>query len=180
MRSLLALGLLTAATLLAVWPASSRSQPAPEVLALPNMPRTASYSVFGQPMQPRDPELAALCDAEVGAAREVNRLTAEYSKTEGNEARTKIKDKLAAALEKQFTAQQKRRELELARVEAQVKKLRELMKKRDEQRKTIIDNRLDQLVREADGLGWTPPPVRQPGNGGFAPLSVSPKGAKVN
>jgi hypothetical protein len=32
------------------------------------------------------------------------------------------------------------------------------MKKRDEERKTIIDKRLDQIVREAEGLGWSPPP----------------------
>jgi hypothetical protein len=106
----------------------------------------------------RDPELNKLLVAESNAEREVSGLVREYSRKEDDKERAKIKEKLSAALSKQFEAQQKRREHELAKVEAQVKKLRELMKKRGEERKTIIDRRLDQLMREAEGLGWTPPP----------------------
>jgi hypothetical protein len=44
--------------------------------------------------------------------------------------------------------------------------LREIMRKRSESRQTIIDKRLDQLLREADGLGWTlPPGTTAPRNG---------------
>jgi hypothetical protein len=106
----------------------------------------------------RDPELSKLLSAESSAEREVNGLVAEYSRKEDDKERAKVKEKLSAALSKQFDLQQKRREHELAKVEAQVKKLRELMKKRGEERKAIIDRRLDQLMREAEGLGWTPPP----------------------
>jgi hypothetical protein len=168
-RTSLALGMLVALSLFAVWPAASQTtsafaQPRAEVAQNPWANHIGQYGYTGQP---RDPELAKLIDVEVTAEREVGRLTKEYAKTEGNEARTKVKDKLSAALVKQFDAQQKRRDLELDRVEKQVKKLRDLMKKRDEERKTIIDRRLDQLVREADGLGWAPPAVRQPGSGNY-------------
>jgi hypothetical protein len=167
-RTILALGVLVIAALFAVWPASGQqTTPAPlvEVPQLAN--HQLAYGMLGG--RPRDKELAKLIDAEVSAQREVSRLTTEYGRTEGNEARTKVKDKLSAALVKQFDAQQKRRELELSRVEAQVKKLRELMKKRDEERKTIIEKRLDQLVREADGLGWAPPPAVSAPNGAQYP-----------
>jgi hypothetical protein len=163
-RTSLALGVLIAGTLFVAWPAASQS---PFTQAQPNLDLAANVFQPGHGWNPRDPELAKLINAEVTAEREVNQLKGEYAKTEGNEARTKVKDKLNAALSKQFDAQQKRRELELDRVEKQVKKLRDLMKRRDEERKKIIENRLDQLVREADGLGWAPPVVRQPGNGNY-------------
>jgi hypothetical protein len=99
-----------------------------------------------------------LLTGEATAAREVASLVAAYGKTEDKDERKKIETKLATALANQFDLQQKRRELELSRAEAQMKKLRELMRKRTEERKTIIDKRLEQLVREAEGLGWAPPP----------------------
>jgi hypothetical protein len=116
-----------------------------------------TFNPFGQ-SQPRDPEMAKVVGDEVSANREVQGLMRDYKRTENADERDKIKTKLTAALAKQFDAQQKRRDLELARVEAQLKKLRELMKKRGEERKTIIDRRVDQLVRDAEGLGWAPPP----------------------
>jgi hypothetical protein len=112
--------------------------------------------------QSRDPELDKLMTLEAKAGQEVDGLVAQYGRVE-EAARAKLKEKLASALAKQFDAQQKRRDLELARVEARLKKLREVMRKRGEERKTIIDKRLDQLVREAEGLGWSPPPgLRSP------------------
>jgi hypothetical protein len=112
------------------------------------------FSVSGK----KDPELDKLVAAEAEAAREVARLVADYKGTEDDGERAKLKAKLSAALTKQFEQQQKRRELELARAEEQLKKLRELMKKRGEEKKTIVDKRLDQVVREAEGLGWSAPP----------------------
>jgi hypothetical protein len=86
-------------------------------------------------------------------------LVAAYGQAEDDTKRGEIKDKLAKALEKQFDAQQKRRDHELKLLDEQLKKLREWMDKRTNERQTIIDKRLEQLVREADGLGWTTPPL---------------------
>jgi hypothetical protein len=148
---MLAIGLATCAAF-SVSPATGRQAPATEVpsAAQPNYPLMGGG--------PKDPELDKLLAAEAAAAREVTKLLGEYKKTEEEAERTKIKAKLSEALTKQFEQQQKRRELELTRAEAQLKKVRELMKKRGEERKTIVEKRLDQLVREADGLGWTAPP----------------------
>lgn len=104
-----------------------------------------------------DPELNKLLGVEGNLERETAGLVEEYARTEDEAQRSKTKAKLAATLEKQFDQQQKRRDLEVARIEAQLKKLREIMRKRAESRQTIVDKRLDQLLREADGLGWTPP-----------------------
>jgi hypothetical protein len=114
--------------------------------------------------KPGDAELHKLMQLEGKGEREVASLLEEYGRTESETQRGKIKGKLAEVLEKQFDLQQKRRDLEVARIEAQLKKLRDLMKKRSEARQTIVEKRLDQLLSEAAGLGWTSPPGVQPGN----------------
>jgi hypothetical protein len=124
----------------------------------------------GPSAKPRDPEMAKALGEESSAYREVEKLMRDYKRTDDADERGKIKTKLAAALTKQFDAQQKRRDLELARVEAQLKKLRALMTKRGEERKTIIDRRVEQMVRDAEGLGWAPPP---------APSTLFPSGDSV-
>jgi hypothetical protein len=127
---------------------------------------------YGQSHVTRDPEMAKLLNSESNAEREVNRLITDYKRSEKDEEKTKLKTKLGDALTKQFDAQQKRRDLELTRLEEKVKKVRALMKKRDEERKTIIEKRLDQLVREAEGLGWGAPPG--PRNAGvYGPMTSS-------
>jgi hypothetical protein len=121
-----------------------------------------------------DPELQKLHADEVTAEREVAALMTDYTKGSDEGQRGKAKAKLALALEKQFDLQQQRRELEASRIEAQLKKLRELMKKRSDARQTIVEKRLDQLMREAEGLGWTSPPAAQ---GGGSNLPIYPPAA---
>ncbi|HLJ96683.1 MAG TPA: hypothetical protein VKU02_26155 [Gemmataceae bacterium] len=123
-----------------------------------NVPWGGYYPAYGYGAgNAPDPELGKLVGEESRIEHETATLVDEYSRTEDESQRGKIKAKLAANLEKEFELQQKRRDLEVARIEAQLKKLREIMRKRGEARQTIIDKRLDQLLREADGLGWTPP-----------------------
>ena len=103
-------------------------------------------------------ETDRLLNDEANANREVAKLMNDYSKADGDAQRAKVKLSLTAALEKEFDLQQKRRELELTALEARLKTVRELMQRRSSERQTIVEKRADQLLREADGLGWTPPP----------------------
>jgi hypothetical protein len=136
----------------------------------PNMPNYYPYPMPGFPGAGHDPDMVKLMAAEAAAQREAAGLVKEYGRSEKEEQRDKIKTKLSEVLGKQFDLQQKRRDRELARLEAQVKKLRDLMKKRSDARQTIVDKRLDQLIREAEGLGWTAPPgVGVPNNVEFIP-----------
>jgi hypothetical protein len=134
--------------------APSRPEPPPDAPA-PRMQwqyeRVAPYG------QRADGEAHKLMENEANSEREARRLVDEYAHTENDSQRSKIKNKLADVLDKQFDLQQKRRELEVAQIENQLKKLRELMRKRSEGRQTIVEKRLDQLLREAEGLGWTSP-----------------------
>lgn len=115
----------------------------------------AGASPYSVPVN--DPEMTKVLTDEARLDQEASAIVEEYARTEDEGQRSKLKSKLSAALEKQFDLQQKRRELEVARIETQLKKLREVMRKRTDARQAIVDKRLDQLVREAEGLGWTTP-----------------------
>lgn len=87
--------------------------------------------------------------------QEVQSLARQLADGGDEKQRAELKDKLAAALEKQFDAQQKLREQEVSQIEARVRKLRDLIHKRTDSRRKIIDNRLEQLLNDAEGLGWS-------------------------
>jgi hypothetical protein len=116
-----------------------------------------------------DKEMQALLSEEGKSEREAATLVRDYARTENDAERAKIKTKLTELLSKEFDTQQKRRDLELTRLEAQVKKLRDIMRKRSDARQSIVQSRLDQLIREAEGLGWTASPALP--NANFQPFT---------
>jgi hypothetical protein len=105
----------------------------------------------------QDPEIRKLQNEEAGLERDAAGVVKEYIKTDNETQRGNLKAKLSAVLAKEFDLQQKRREIELARLEAHMKKLRDMMNKRNTARRTIVEQRLEQLLREAEGLGWNAP-----------------------
>ena len=66
----------------------------------------------------------------------------------------KFKGQLDDALEKSFALRQKRHNQEIEELEAKVKTLKELVAKRQEKRREIVANRREQILHEAQGLGW--------------------------
>ncbi len=109
-----------------------------------------------------DPEMARLAEAEAELARASEELLSQYAAADKPEEQKRLKAELRDALAKQFDLQRQQRELELARVEERIKKVREQLKKRNEARETIVDRRLDQLINDAEGLGWTAPAGASP------------------
>jgi mevalonate kinase len=98
-------------------------------------------------------------DAHSTKERELDRqshdLARQFAKTENRDEREKLRDKLNDTLKQQFDAQQQRRKDEIKQIEDQLKKLRDLMQKREDSKSSIVQRRLEQLLQEADGLGWT-------------------------
>jgi len=84
-------------------------------------------------------------------------LLARYAETKEEKARAEYRAAMTQVLQQQFDARQKACEEELVPLEAQVKRLRDLIQKRQQARQEIVKSRLDQLVREAEGLGWPAP-----------------------
>jgi hypothetical protein len=123
---------------------------------------------------PDDPEMAKLMQSEHELDRQSHDLIRKYSETEDQQVREKAKTALREMLNKQFDLQNQRRELELKRVEERLGKLREQLRKRNDARTQIVDQRLEHLVNEAEGLGWTSPAG---GNAGLN-LQFSPGGPR--
>jgi hypothetical protein len=87
-------------------------------------------------------------------AQEAEQVARSIGTAKSDAEKDKLKSRLSEILEKQFDVRQRRHESEIAELEAQVRKLRELVQKRQENRREIIAKRLDMIVRDAEGLGW--------------------------
>jgi hypothetical protein len=110
-------------------------------------PRSVTRTIVEQRMEPISKEEIA----EMKKLAEAIRLLHE-SKDE--EARKKAADTIREQLNAQFDRDLKRREKELADIEARLKTLREQVEKRKAARDRIVGLRLDTIVNEADGLGF--------------------------
>jgi hypothetical protein len=84
-------------------------------------------------------------------------LAQQYVKAEGEFKKRDIRAKLSTMLGQQFDAHTKQQQKELEDLEKQISHLRTLIRKRQDARGTIIERRIDQLVLEAEGLGWSAP-----------------------
>ncbi len=90
-------------------------------------------------------------------------LAKQYVKADKEEEKKEIRKKLGDVLAKQFDTQVEKQQKELADLEKQIASLKSLLKKRTDAKPTIIDRRIDQLIQDADGLGWTPGGSNVPG-----------------
>ena len=80
---------------------------------------------------------------------------------------------IAKALDRIFDIRQERRMEELENLEQRVQKLRGTLETREKLKSDILKNRLDYLIREADGLGWGD---GLPAPGRSAPTGMGPSG----
>ena len=101
-----------------------------------------------------DPALRKLATEEAALRRQADLLIRQLEAAESEALRHDIKGKLGETLSKQFDAGQKRYGLEIEALEAQIKRLKDLVRKRQENRAEIISRRLDQIVRDSQGLGF--------------------------
>ncbi len=100
-------------------------------------------------------------------------LKRQYAAAKGADDRDKLRDRLGAVLREQFDAQQKRRKEEVDRVEERLKQLRALLQKREDAKQEIVRRRLEQLLNEADGLGWPgSEPVAPTAPAGMSPVPL--------
>src|SRR5439155_15706758 len=90
---------------------------------------------------------------EANLAREADQLARQLGEAKSDADRDKLRAKLGEVLEKQFDQRQRRHAAEIEGLEAQVKKLGDLVQRRQENRREIIGRRLEQILRESQGLG---------------------------
>jgi hypothetical protein len=86
-------------------------------------------------------------------------LARQYTKAEKESEKREIKEKLTELLNQQFDEHMQQQQKELEELEKQIADLRALMKKRTAAKGTIVDRRIEQMIQDADGLGWNAPGV---------------------
>lgn len=133
----------------------------------PSAPRT--YPATTPPAASRQAQheyLIRLQSASQDPERKVNSHVEQWKAAEDDDARGKAEGELRAALKESFEFRLRRHEEQIHELEDRVKRLREQLDQRREKQDEIVDFRLQQLLREAQGLGWgTEPATRLPGLG---------------
>lgn len=109
---------------------------------------------------------------EMQLAFQAKALLNQYGKEPRAEVKEKLKSDLRAVLHRQFRLQHQRRDAELQSIERRLADLRSKLKKRGDAQSTIVDRRLEQLISDIDGLGWTTEDV--PDNLFLEPVSLPP------
>lgn len=88
---------------------------------------------------------------------EAAQLAQKYIKAETEEDRRELRRKLQDVLAREFDDHAKRQEQELEALRKEIDRLESLMRKRRDAKSGIIERRMEQLVQEAQGLGWNAP-----------------------
>jgi len=91
-------------------------------------------------------------DYELG--QQAAAILAKYQATEDSQQRDAMRVELQKVVADHFELRQQIREKELAQLEAQVRRLRNLHSRREQEKDKIIADRVQQLIRDAEGLGW--------------------------
>jgi hypothetical protein len=91
---------------------------------------------------------------EIGLAKQADELIHQLEAATTDLQRSEIRTKLGDILSKQFDARQKRHRQEIEALEAKVAKLKDLVNKRQASREEIVTRRLEQVLRDSQGLGW--------------------------
>jgi len=84
-------------------------------------------------------------------------LAHQIAKAENDDDKKELRKKLTQVLDQVFDGHLKEQQKELDDLEKQVARLKKLLSKRREAKETIVERRLEQLVQDAEGLGWNAP-----------------------
>jgi hypothetical protein len=104
-------------------------------------------------------ELDSLQNADRAHAELTRTLLAKYQESSNQDERKKLGEDLESVITEHFEIRQKIRAHELEELNAQIRRLQELHDRREQDKSQIISDRLRQLLRDAEGLGWGPTEV---------------------
>ncbi|MCL6503012.1 MAG: hypothetical protein K6T86_10035 [Pirellulales bacterium] len=98
-------------------------------------------------LRQRDPKMAELIWQDMELERACMELAEQYRRA-GPDRREQIRAELTEQVQKHFEVRQQRRELEIARMAEQLERLRANLKRRAENKETLIGQRVAQLLGE--------------------------------
>jgi hypothetical protein len=102
-------------------------------------------------LEKNDPELYKLIQDDYNLERQSQELAMQCRQAPKDQ-QDEIKEKLEKVITQHFEARQQRRVLELKRLEEELKRLRELIDKRNESRQQIVNRRVSELLGLQDEL----------------------------
>jgi hypothetical protein len=140
---------------------STAQEPARPAIGTPTGTRTATLPAWSAAAPQQVGSTGAnfgipdpLSQAEHGRDVRTRKLLSDYNRTDDEKARAKVLEELTNVVSEQFDGRQESRERELKAVEEHVRKLRELHQRRAKEKDQIVRDRVRQLLRDVDGLGW--------------------------
>jgi hypothetical protein len=98
--------------------------------------------------------LAVPAQAEHHREIRTRKLLSDYSRTDDEKKRAGMLDELTNVVSEQFEYRQATREIELKQLEEHMRKLRDLHSRRAKDKDQIVRDRVRQLLRDVEGLGW--------------------------
>jgi flagellar motility protein MotE (MotC chaperone) len=119
---------------------------------------TAVLWAQGQPVPPTPPG-APPWDTNIffkwqEVQSQTGKLTDQYLKAQKAEEKQEIRTKLKDLINQQFDVRMEQQKKELESLEKELTDLRALLKKRQDAKAAIVDRRIDQLIEDAQGMGW--------------------------
>ena len=81
-------------------------------------------------------------------------ILTKYQGAENSQQREQLRGDLQKLVGEQFDLRQQVRQKELEQLEAQVRRLRTIHTRRQDEKESIVKDRVQQLLRDAEGLGW--------------------------
>lgn len=78
----------------------------------------------------------------------------KYGETADEAQRATLSQQLRQLVDQEFTDRQNSRQADLQRLEEQLNRLRAIHQRRENEREQIVNDRVQQLLRNADGVGW--------------------------
>ena len=112
----------------------------------------------GQPAPPMPPDTAKW-DGNYffkwqQSQSQTGKLTQQYLNAQKAEEKQEIRTKLKDLVNQQFDVRMEQQKKELESLEKELTDLRALLKKRQDAKTAIVDRRIDQLIEDAQGMGW--------------------------
>jgi hypothetical protein len=84
-------------------------------------------------------------------------LAQQLAKAENEDEKGKIREKLTEVLNQIFDEHMQQQQKEMDELEKQIANLRTLMRKRSAAKNEIVERRIEQMIDDAKGLGWSTP-----------------------
>lgn len=104
-------------------------------------------------LQRTDPELYEAERQDMELERRTFELVGKYRQASAQE-RAALKMEVQEAVAKHFEVRQRKRQLQLTRMERELKQMREEIQRRDEAKDQIVGRRLNELIGEPSGFDF--------------------------